>query len=389
MVRYRQELDGDMPMTMMNNDNRTAEREMIVRICWFPKSPPAKADPDTGLYRVRARFDEAIDAESGERIGKGQFQWLEWSFRKRLFGDPFGFTMKTGSLYRVRLQKQDAPGQNGTVWELKEMLEKNVKDRRLDPIQSFLNTFAEEETELVFLNKNSISGWGVFWGWKRICMTYIAVLDPSSGKVRKETGRIFLLEKNADGMLKTKLKDLTVYRASVRRSLDQKRTWLAVGHPVSEDASLFASYIEEYNTPVILEDALGTFTLNRRYNWFEGTIQWCGQDCSVLLETEEGETDCSRGLAVLHTISQDAASFDARVREQVADQTMELLEDWYDEPVTREDYIRGLGTPSITVGVKGDMEFSFDCMEDDYYAGHVLLVPVSEDGTVGEAYLAG
>ena len=374
-------------MTLKDNTVKTEERELIVRICWFPKSAPDKADPETGLYHVRARFDEAVDVQSGERIGKGQFNWLDWSFRKKLFGDPFGTTMKTGSLYRVRVQRRDAPEQRGTVWEMLEVLEKNVKDRRLDPIQSYLDTFAEEETELVFLNKNSISGWGVFWGWKRVCLTYLAVLDPSSGRVRKETGRIFLLEKNSASPLKMNIKDLTVYRAAVRRSRENENTWLAVRHPVKQNPSPFAPFIEEYSRPVIVEDLLGTFTLNRRYNWFEGTIQWCGEDCSVLLETAEGSTDCSRSLSVLHTICQDSPSFDAKVREQAADQTMELLADWYDEPVTREDYMRGMGTPSVTIDENGEIEFSFDC--GDYYAGHVLLVPLSADGTAGEAYLAG
>ena len=368
---------------------KAEEQELIVRICWFPKSAPAKADPADGLYHVRARFDEAIDVQSGERIGRGQFNWLEWSFRKKLFGDPFGTTMKTGSLYRVRVQRQETPGQNGTVWLMKEVLDKNVQDRRLDPIRSFTDTFAEEETEMVFLNKSSISGWGVFWGWKRICLTYLAVLDPVSGTVRKEAGRIFLLEKNSEAPLKLKLKDLAIYRASVRRSLDKENTWLAVRHPAKEDPSLFASFIAEYEKPVIMEDALGTFTLNRRYSWYEGTISWCDQLCSVLLETEEGETDCSRGLSALRQITQDSPAFDAGVRKQIADKTMDLLEDWYDEPVTREDYMRGLGTPSITIDTNGNIEFSFDCGEYDFYAGHVLIVPVSADGTAEDAYLAG
>ena len=58
-------------------------KELIVRICWFPRQAPSRPEYDNGMVKMRARFDEAIDAASGERSGKGKFNWLEWTYRKK------------------------------------------------------------------------------------------------------------------------------------------------------------------------------------------------------------------------------------------------------------------------------------------------------------------
>ena len=91
-------------------------QELIVRICWFPDKAPSKPDSIEGMLKMRARFDEAIVAESGERIGKGKFNWLEWAYREKLFGDPFGYTMKKGSLYRIRVRKKKDSANNADIY---------------------------------------------------------------------------------------------------------------------------------------------------------------------------------------------------------------------------------------------------------------------------------
>ena len=52
-------------------------KELIVRIVWFPDKAPSKPDSVAGMLKMRARFDDAIDVESGERIGTGKLHWLE------------------------------------------------------------------------------------------------------------------------------------------------------------------------------------------------------------------------------------------------------------------------------------------------------------------------
>ncbi|MBQ3459386.1 MAG: DUF2262 domain-containing protein [Solobacterium sp.] len=363
-------------------------KELIVRIVWFPEKAPAKPDSIAGMLKMRARFDEAIDAESGERIGKGKYNWLEWTYRKKLFGDPFGYTMKKGSIYRLRVRRKTTGNhKNAETYYVDDVLEKDMKDRRLDPILSFLDSFEEEEKEMLFLNKQQVSGWGVFWNYKRVVLTYLARMNADGTEYHDGAGRLFLLEKNPASHLKAKYSDLTVYRLRVRPSKNDPETYLVVKDLGSADPTPFAGKIEDYKRPVTIENELGTFTLERRWNWFDGTIQWCSQPCNVLIDVPEGSTDCTSSMAVLRRICEDDKAFDARVRRQTCDQTMELLADWYDEEITEEEYMQRMGVPMITISEDGRIDFSFDT--GDLYAGHALVVSVDEAGNVHSTDLVG
>ncbi len=145
--------------------------------------------------------------------------------------------------------------------------------------------------------------------------------------------------------------------------------------------------IEEYRKPVRIENELGSFSLVRRWNWYDGTVQWCREPCSVLLNVTEGSTDCSYAMEVLRRISADDIAFDACVRRQICDQTKELLDEWYEEEITEEEYMQRMGIPLITISEDGDIEFSFDTGE--LYAGHTLIVSVDAAGNVMSTDLAG
>ena len=363
-------------------------KELIVRIVWFPDKAPSKSDSVAGMLKMRARFDDAIDVGSGERIGTGKLHWLEWTYKKKLFGDPFGYTMKKGSLYRLRVREKTADNNaRAKTYYVDAVLEKDVKDRRLDPILSFLDSFDDEEKEMLFLNKQEIYGWGVFWDHKRVVLTYLARMDANGTQMHDGSGRLFLLEKNADSHLKAKYKELTAYRLLVRASKDKPETYLVVRNLGKADPAPFMAKIEEYKKPVQIENELGSFALERRWNWFDGTIQWCSEPCNVLINVPEGSTDCTSAMAVLRRICEDDEAFDARVRRQTCDQTMELLADWYDEEITEEEYMQRMGVPTITVSEDGDVDFSFDT--GDLYAGHTLVVSVDEEGNVKGTNLVG
>lgn len=363
-------------------------KELLVRIVWFPEKAPDKPQSVAGLLKMQARFDEAIDMESGERIGKGLFNWLEWTYKKKLFGDPFGYTMKKGSLYRLRVREKTADNNaRAKTYYVDAVLEKDVKDRRLDPILSFLDSFEDEETEMLFLNKKEIFSWGVFWDYKRVVLTYLARMDANGTQMHDGSGRLFLLEKNADSHLKAKYKELTAYRLRVRPSKNEPETYLVVKNLGTADPALFAAKIEEYTRPVTIKNELGSFTLDRRWNWFDGTIQWCSKPCNVLIDVAEGSTDCTSAMEILRTFCKDDTAFDASIRRQVCDQTMDLLGDWYDEEITEEEYMQRMGVPMITISEDGDIGFSFDT--GDLYAGHTLVVSVDKEGNVKDTSLAG
>ena len=92
-------------------------------------------------------------------------------------------------------------------------------------------------------------------------------------------------------------------------------------------------------------------------------------------------------MEVLRKICEHDTDYDARIRRQVCDQTMDLLADWYDEEITEEEYMERMGTPMIQISEDGEISFSFDT--GDLYAGHTLIVSIDQDGNVEETSLAG
>ncbi len=363
-------------------------RDLIVYISWIKDKALSNPEEVEGMLKMRAGFDNAIDVSSGEFIRNGRRCWLEWVYRKKLFGDPFGFSLKKGSQYMLRVRRKitDNPAA-AEIYYVEEVLQKDIMDRRLDPVLSFLDSFEEKEQEMLFLNKQEVFGWGVFHGYKRIGLTYLARKEMNDTEIHEETGHLFLLEKNSDSSLKAKFKELTVYRLLVRASREKPDTYLIVRNLGTASPGPFQGKIDEYRRPVRIDNELGSFLLDRRYSWFEGTVQWCAQPCSVLLNVPEGSTDCSASMEVLRQICQDSDAFDANIRKQTCDQTWDLLGDWYEEEITKEEYMKRMGIPQISISEDGDIEFSFETGE--LYAEHVLIVSVDAQGNVQDAYLAG
>lgn len=361
---------------------------LTVRISWFPKSANPKSDALEESYRVKARFDQAIDEETQTIIGEHEFNWLEWLVKPGLFRDPFGFKMEVGKLYRVavRVKEKNSPKEANTYY-LESMLDKNVKDDRLDPYLTFMSQYEDTETELIVLNKKKVMGWGHFWQFCRFGLTGLGWINPATDAFEQKIIHLTCLDKENGDKLRYPFKELTPYRFRVKKAREKDNAYLItkILGPVND--ARFDAFIEEYRKPVVIDTPWSTFTLNRDYDWFEGEVSGFSGPASVLLNTEEDNLDVSVSLERLAGIMKDPAGYEKRVKEYIADEMYDNLEDWYDEPITREEFMERITSPGLCFDQDGSLSFSYESGE--LFCYHAIIVSIEPDDSFSSADLAG
>ena len=364
-------------------------RELVVRMGWVNDHP----SPEDGgrEYHCTARFAEGIDVASGKIIGQHIFNWLHWYAPKKLFGGAGGFTLKEHHIYRLLVRpsvENEAPDAKAATYLVEQVLESDVDEPRLDPVCQFDAKYRPETQERTFLIKKSVRGWAIQGDNRYPCATCLASVD-DAGELNTAVGQLRWIEKNK-GDLDTNFKALGIYRVLVRPAVEGENDWMMVKVRGKGSDARLAAIAEEYAKPVVVQTAVGEFTLNRNYDWFEGQVDWLGEQSDVMLDVEEGATDAPELFAKLEGIIANAAEWDAKVRGFAADELLDGANDWRQdegEEITREDFIRRIGAPSIHLFAAGTGEFSFG--DDDMFWGHVIVVYFDGHGEFTEATIEG
>lgn len=377
---------ADMTLEAYLNQFQKETEELLVRISWVPGAVHPESGRIGDRYRVQARFDAAIDPETDQIVYSGIACNIEWLVKKRLFSDPFGYRFKVGCCYRLLLRRTRQETKTPS-WYVEQVLEKEVSEPRLDPIQNFLKDYADEEQELLVLNRKKPYGWGSFWGYPRIFLSALAWIDCASDTLHPNVSTFAMLSKNRTSAVPMKFEALSAYRVTARRHLHREKNWLITGvHGPARDPRL-DQIISDYQKPVTLTDPLGSFCLNRDYDWYEGRIAWLDGEAEVLLNVEPGETDASAAFNTLHRIVEDIPSFDRTCRTAVSEQMYDLLLDWYDEPITKEAFRDRIGMPFLSIDTDGSGMVSYESGE--LFADHVIQLEFDADLQPGETDLAG
>ena len=128
--------------------------------------------------------------------------------------------------------------------------------------------------------------------------------------------------------------------------------------------------------PVTFLDAvLGTFTLDRRINWYEGTTDWNGQTITLDLHvSENGEV--AEAAAAARTLCVDPKSWGRRINEFAVAKLLSLKNfDWLGEDeaeVSAAEFVRRMKLTAITVWPDGDFDFWHD--DGDLFSGHSIQI---------------
>lgn len=362
--------------------------ELVVRVCWCWTKKSGPFPEEEGLCRARARFDQAIDVATGELVGKGRYNWLEWLTPKKRFGHPYGFAFQEGHLYRVLVRpSRDESDAQSSSYYVEKLLEADVHEQRLDPYLQFVQQFEEEELDRWLLIEDNPYGWANVFEYRRAGVRILASASGKDDEPQACNGTLMWMEKAAGSHLKTTFKPLSVYHAHVRKSREDSSRFLLVKLLGKANDSRFDHIREEYLKPVTIGSPLGTFTLDRHYDWFEGTIDYLGEPCDVLLNVEQGETDATAQLKRLEELCSDLQNVDRLVRDYAAEEMLENAADWCEEDLTTDEFKQRMTISSMAIDPDGSAEFAFD--DGDMFAGHTIMVYLDPDNTPTEALIAG
>lgn len=361
--------------------------ELTVRISWFPERVSPAKDRPRDPYPVTARFDQAVDPETGKVIGTGEHNYLKWFVRPGFLKDPYGYRMEKGKAYRLKVRaKRRFNGDK--EYYVDALLEKNVDEPKLDVLAQFYSEYDTEVKECIFLNRKQLYGWGMYWDYPRYALSSVAmIMDPEHGAVEYRPAALYYLDARKKNRAKLSFEPLHAYRASVRKSLFKDDRYLLVTMPQEVTEPRFEEVIADYLKPRTIQNEFGTFTLDRDYDWFSGETEILGRTCQITLDTGPGGTDASAAEAVLKEILKDPEALIKGAKNFAADDMYDSLEDWYDEPLTREEFMERIGMPDIAISNDGSVSLFFDGTE--LFAGHTVIVDMNRDGTFDDAYLAG
>jgi len=141
------------------------------------------------------------------------------------------------------------------------------------------------------------------------------------------------------------------------------------------DAELnqFAANLQK---PVTFDDPMfGTFTLDRRINWFIGKAAWKGGEIKINLEGKETRA-VRAALKTAQALWQSQTEWDQRVRDYAV---MRLLErkndDWLGEgedEVSSDQFKARMKLESVTTRPDGEFDFWFD--DGNLFWGHAIQI---------------
>lgn len=131
---------------------------------------------------------------------------------------------------------------------------------------------------------------------------------------------------------------------------------------------------QELQKPVTFEDPLlGLFTLDRRVDWFVGTVIWAGQPISLNLS---GSADAQGALKTAHALWQSQAEWNRRVRCFAVEELLPLKNDsWLEEDeaeLTPDEFEERMKLESIRVSADGSFDFWHN--DGDLFLGHSIQV---------------
>ena len=288
----------------------------------------------------------------------------------------------------------------------------------MNPMQEFEKCFNSEITDMLVLIKNSVRGGPIKDNMERTSVDFIAYVNIQTGEVSPEAGRLeWMLDRETT---KTgwgyDFEPFQIYHIKARKNI-----------PVPPEPCMFKTINNSYMVvevleenvfdsrldaikehaikPVTIEDkSLGTFVLNRRFSWFEGTVDWLGTECDVSLENdEENEETAKNAYAHLQKLYGNLKEWDEKFRLFAAKELLELANVWYEDEyldedeesddsaneihITEEEFLRRISVESIIITPDGELTLFYK--DDDMFAGHAIQIIADMDGEISRAQIWG
>ena len=160
----------------------------------------------------------------------------------------------------------------------------------------------------------------------------------------------------------------------------------------STDARL-ETLIETYQKPVIIRDAIGEFTLNRAYSWFEGFITYEGGKIHAMFDAGADESLPPSSFDDLKKFMGSFQVQDAKIKDYIVKELWETAQDWIDSDendveLTEEYFTNSLSLSELSINEDGELTLYYDDSEE-IFAGHAIEVVIDKEGEILRADLVG
>ena len=270
----------------------------------------------------------------------------------------------------------------------------------LDPGEKYLRDFKTTEEELTVLLKDVSKVCRGDGDFRFPSISFIAYIDNETGEVIQDRGMLCWVIPNFSGDYIHEFEDYGICRVLVRRCRPDAVNY--AGHPYKNRYHLvkilekevaeprLETSRREYLKPVVIEDEAGTFNLDRRYNFFEGQIDWLGSSQKICLDKDPDGDTAENAFRTLRLFLSDVEKWDRSLRDYAARQLTDLANDWRQEDVpqiTEQEFARRIGTPSIHINERGGFEAEYE--DDDMFYGHWIVVYGDENGELKRANIEG
>lgn len=252
--------------------------------------------------------------------------------------------------------------------------------------KEFTSKFVDEETEFLFLTVESSNG-GLVLSKDiiRPSLAFVAAVNLATGEFSKKKGRLEWLLKNSSDRKGwgCDFEKYNIYHIKGRKNipieLDEYNNCYMITELIDDGKSdpRLEKLKTKYLKPVHIEDSeLGTFTLNREFSIFEGSLDWLGNDCSVILETdrEDGKT-ANKAFAYLKALYSDVENWDMKFRRCAAHDFIDIADEWIvdDDEITEEELFEMLYISELSITPSGEATLYY--IEDrDIFGGHAIEI---------------
>lgn len=272
----------------------------------------------------------------------------------------------------------------------------------------FYERYSSEEQEVIVLIQQTLGASPFDDQWEMLTTT-LGMVFCANGKVDTKKGRLNWLvteEQRSSPKTWNRFQKGQICRLKVRKLLDaytpknltpdEFNAWCVVD--VLEQKAA-CPQLEEvwaaYNKPVVIEDEiLGTLTLNRDFDMFEGYFCWNETEISLMLEVDaDDQSTWTDTCNTARSMVSEMEKWDQDMRAFSAKALTSLANDWMAEddenavPITEEIFAERISLSELSFSFEDSFTVYYE--DDDMFWGHAIEVCGSLEQGIESANIVG
>lgn len=272
----------------------------------------------------------------------------------------------------------------------------------MSEIKKFDKRFSKDILDMMVLTQEAVSGGIKLGDYLRPSLNFIASVNMEDGTLSEEIGRLeWLVEKGSENKWGYDFERYGIYRIKARKNIPIELTeYMSVVmnncYMVVDVTDMNASeprleaIKQEISKPVVIENEIGKFTLERSVSWFEGKCDWCGSICNMCLVTDDefGST-AENAHRFLKSIYENIAETDDKYREFAAQEMLGCANDWAeeDEQISKEEFKKRMVIDAVIISPEGEITAYYN--DGGMFGEHQIEITANISGEMISVDIAG